>query len=182
MTPDDALWPQCVDVHDEIQSWVPTTPETSQDALVPPQAVELVQGFEGYRSRPYQDVAGVWTIAYGATRDLQGNPVTSMTPEVSPEDARKLLERDMLSAGTCVAQSVVVPLRVPQRAALCSLVYNIGVGAFGGSTLLVKLNAGDTAGASAQFLVWNRAGGKVSNGLVARRAAERKLFDTQGTP
>ncbi|MBP8236036.1 MAG: lysozyme, partial [Rhizorhabdus sp.] len=52
-----------------------------------------------------------------------------------------------------------------------SFAYNVGVGALRGSTLLRKLNAGDFAGAAEQFLVWNKAGGKVLAGLVKRRAA-----------
>jgi lysozyme len=42
--------------------------------------------------------------------------------------------------------------------------------------LLKKLNAGDKAGAANQFDVWNKAGGKVLQGLVTRRAAEKALF------
>ena len=44
------------------------------------------------------------------------------------------------------------------------------------STLLRKLNAGDYAGAADEFLRWNKAGGKVLNGLTRRREAERALF------
>ncbi|WP_335876684.1 lysozyme, partial [Acinetobacter baumannii] len=44
------------------------------------------------------------------------------------------------------------------------------------STLLKKLNKGDYQGAADQFLVWNKAGGKVMKGLVRRREAERALF------
>lgn len=56
--------------------------------------------------------------------------------------------------------------------------YNVGGGNFGKSTMLRELNAGNFTAASAQFPEWNKTGGKVSNGLVARRAAEQKLFDT----
>ncbi|MFM6899435.1 MAG: glycoside hydrolase family protein, partial [Microcystis panniformis] len=35
--------------------------------------------------------------------------------------------------------------------------YNVGGGAFQGSTLLKKLNSGDFTGAAEQFLVWNKA-------------------------
>jgi lysozyme len=61
--------------------------------------------------------------------------------------------------------------------AMVSLCYNIGVGAFQGSTLIKKFNAGDTAAASEQFLVWNKAGGSVSNGRTNRRKDEKALFD-----
>ena len=57
-----------------------------------------------------------------------------------------------------------------------SLTFNIGTIAFKNSTLLKKLNAGDRVGAADQFLVWNKAGGKVLQGLVNRRQAERAQF------
>ncbi len=72
--------------------------------------------------------------------------------------------------------SVTVPLNQNQFDALVSLTYNIGSGAFNNSTLLKKLNKGDYQGAADQFLVWNKAGGKVMKGLVRRREAEQALF------
>jgi lysozyme len=60
--------------------------------------------------------------------------------------------------------------------ALVSFAYNVGVGALGSSTLLRLLNAGDHAGAAAQFGRWNKAGGKALAGLTKRRAAEAALF------
>jgi hypothetical protein len=45
-----------------------------------------------------------------------------------------------------------------------------------GSTLMRKLDAGDLAGAAEQFLLWDKAGGKVMLGLKRRRTAERALF------
>ncbi|HHP2614034.1 TPA: lysozyme, partial [Enterobacter roggenkampii] len=54
--------------------------------------------------------------------------------------------------------------------------YNLGSRSLSTSTLLRKLNAGDYAGAADEFLRWNKAGGKVLNGLTRRREAERALF------
>jgi GH24 family phage-related lysozyme (muramidase) len=52
----------------------------------------------------------------------------------------------------------------------------VGLAALTNSTLLKKLRKGDVAGAADEFPRWNKAGGKVLNGLVKRRAAERELF------
>src|SRR5690606_4040219 len=60
--------------------------------------------------------------------------------------------------------------------AMVDLAYNIGVGAFQGSTLVRKFNAGDTDGAADEFLRWNRSGGRVLLGLRRRRKADRCLF------
>lgn len=60
--------------------------------------------------------------------------------------------------------------------ALVSFCYNLGAKALSTSTLMRKLNAGDTFGAADEFLRWNKAGGKVLAGLTRRREAERALF------
>jgi lysozyme len=60
--------------------------------------------------------------------------------------------------------------------ALVSLMFNIGAGAFQKSTLLRKLNAGDTLGASLEILRWDKANNKVMPGLTRRRAAEQSLY------
>jgi GH24 family phage-related lysozyme (muramidase) len=60
--------------------------------------------------------------------------------------------------------------------ALASFVFNVGVRAFGASTLLKMLNQGQDTKAADEFTKWNKAGGKVSRGLVRRRRAERELF------
>lgn len=76
-----------------------------------------------------------------------------------------------------VAEAVTVPINQNQFDALTSLRYNIGPRAFRNSTLLRRLNAGDYAGAAEQFGVWVKSGTEVKRGLVARRAAERRLFE-----
>jgi GH24 family phage-related lysozyme (muramidase) len=64
-----------------------------------------------------------------------------------------------------------------QYDALVSFVYNIGAYHFLFSTCLKDLNAGDLEGAANGILLWNKVAGKVSAGLVRRRAAEKALFE-----
>ena len=87
------------------------------------------------------------------------------------------MAHDLKKFESAVNSAVTVPINQNQFDALVSLTYNIGTGAFKESTLLKKLNAGDCRGASAQFVVWNKGGGKVMQGLVNRRAVERELFE-----
>jgi lysozyme len=61
---------------------------------------------------------------------------------------------------------------------LVSFAYNVGAGNLKASTLLKKLNAGDTAGAAQEFQRWNKAAGKVLPGLTRRRACEALLFQS----
>lgn len=87
---------------------------------------------------------------------------------------------DLRVAESCVNSCVHVAIEQHQFDALSSLAYNIGAGALASSTLVRLLNAGDTAGAADQFLVWChdvQNGVKVvSPGLLARRKRERAMF------
>jgi lysozyme len=144
------------------------------------EATNLVTAFEGFVPHPYRDSAGTWTIGYGSTRDADGNPVTAATPDITVEAARSLVERDLGAALTReVARDVHTPLTASQTAALADFVYNLGAGNFRASTLLRKLNAGDYAGAAAEFDKWDHAGGRVLAGLLKRREAETQLFNTK---
>ena len=152
--------------------------------------LRLVKYFEGLSLTVYQDEAGLWTIGWGHLVK-PGDPYHPYGPvtEITQEQADALLAQDMASARSIVAQFVTVPLTGNQRAALESLVFNVGPGNPGvrdgivwlksgqPSTLLRKLNAGDYAGAATEFGRWNMAGGQVSNGLIARRATERQTFE-----
>ena len=60
--------------------------------------------------------------------------------------------------------------------ALVSFAYNLGADNLKTSTLLRKHNAGDHAGAAAEFGKWNKAKGQVMKGLTRRRAAEAALY------
>lgn len=145
----------------------------------------LVERFEGWSETPYLDEAGLWTIGYGHLI-VAGDGYWH--PEHNPDGIKKIdraqgaaqLAKDMRTAENAVSQYVTVPITENQRAALVSLAFNIGAGAFGGSTLVKKLNAGDVAGAAEQFKVWNKVtkdGTLVASaGLTSRRATERETF------
>jgi lysozyme len=68
------------------------------------------------------------------------------------------------------------------RDALVSFVYNLGAGAFGGSTMLNLLNRGLYGEAVRQFARWNKGSGVELAGLTKRRKAEADLFLADGIP
>lgn len=137
------------------------------------EGLKLLKKFEGCKLKTYRCVAGVLTIGYGHT----GKDVTEgMT--ITKEKAEELLVKDLERFEAGVKDLLKVKVSENQFSALVSFAYNIGLNALSGSTLLKKLNAGDIAGASDQFLRWNRAGGKEVQGLTNRRIAERDLFLT----
>ncbi|UQI38524.1 lysozyme [Citrobacter freundii] len=137
--------------------------------------IALIKQFEGCKLTAYQDSVGVWTIGYGWTKPVDGKPIRAgMT--IKQETAERLLKTGLVSYESDVSRLVKVGLTQGQFDALVSFTYNLGARSLSTSTLLRKLNAGDYAGAADEFLRWNKAGGKVLNGLPRRREAERALF------
>ena len=137
--------------------------------------IALIKQFEGCKLTAYQDSVGVWTIGYGWTQPVDGKPIRAgMT--IKQETAERLLKTGLVSYESDVARVLKVYLTQGQFDALVSFKYNLGARSLSTSNLLRKLNAGDYAGAADEFLRWNKAGGKVLNGLSRRREAERALF------
>ncbi|UUM26289.1 glycoside hydrolase family protein [Acinetobacter colistiniresistens] len=137
--------------------------------------INLITSFEDEILIAYDDGVGVWTIGFGTT--IYPNGVKVKRGDVcTAEQAKAFFTYDLKRFEAAVNGAVKVPLTQNQFDALVSLTYNIGENAFKGSTLLKKLNAKDYQGAADQFPQWNKGGGKVLNGLVRRRAAERDLF------
>nr|WP_269841900.1 lysozyme [Enterobacter asburiae] len=137
--------------------------------------IALIKKFEGCKLTAYQDSVGVCTIGYGWTQPVDGKPIrVGMT--IKQETAERLLKTGLVSYESDVSRLVKVGLTQGQFDALVSFTYNLGARALSTSTLLRKLNAGDYAGSADEFLRWNKAGGKVLNGLTRRREAERALF------
>jgi lysozyme len=140
--------------------------------LVTPQLIDLITRFEGFRPEIYKDDAGVDTIGWGHTRSAV------MPIRITEEEGRELLRQDLEYFVDAVLDLVEVPVNQNQFAALVSFAYNLGEGNLRGSTLLKKLNAGDFAGASEEFMKWDSAGGRKLRGLTRRRGAEEQLFRT----
>ena len=96
--------------------------------------------------------------------------------EWSEDHANHMLEVELEEYENYVSTAVTVPLSQNQFDALVSWVYNLGNGNLTSSTMLKVLNSGDYAGVPAQIKRWNKAGGKVLEGLTRRRQAEADMF------
>ncbi|MFN3074739.1 lysozyme [Acinetobacter sp. TY2] len=138
--------------------------------------IALICSFEGLKLKAYDDGVGVWTIGFGTT--IYPNGIKVRKGDTCTEaQAKAYMAHDLKKFESAVDSAVTVSINQNQFDALVSLTYNIGTGAFKESTLLKRLNALDYKGASAQFAVWNKGGGRVMQGLVNRRAVERELFE-----
>ena len=135
-------------------------------------AMALIRRWEGCRLVAYKCPAGIWTIGWGST-----GPGITEGVRWTQAQADERLARDVEKFMVGVRKLLRRPVTEAQLGAMTSLAYNIGIGAFGSSTLLRLFNAGQTDLAAAQFAVWRRAGGKVLQGLVNRRADERRVFE-----
>lgn len=149
------------------------TAETSDDPIAI--AASFIANQEGFSPVVYTD-AGHQAIGYG--HDLVDGDGFDSTSTITESDALALLQQDLANFVSCVNSNVKVSLNPNQFAALYSFCYNIGCGAFRGSTLLKKINAGDFVGASGEFPRWDLAEGAVNSALVSRRAAEQNLFNS----
>ena len=154
--------------------------------------IQLIKTFEGCHNQPYKCPASLWTIGFG--RVLYPDQARLKTDERSSYSLRSehnrlwnadeidtLLEADLLRFSDGVLR--LCPAAVDNQChldAMVSFAFNVGLGNLQSSTLRMKYNRGDYDGAADEFLKWNKAGGKVLNGLVRRREAERALFLSGG--
>ena len=130
---------------------------------------ELIKKHEGCRLTAYKCPAGIWTIGYGTTVYPNGQPV-KRGDKCTRAEADSLLE-------WYVKNKIQLPsgINKNQAAALQSLIYNIGQGAFDRSSLKKAIVAKDWKAVWKNW-DWVTGGGKFLNGLAKRRAEELMLF------
>nr|DAQ21300.1 MAG TPA: Lysozyme [Caudoviricetes sp.] len=132
--------------------------------------IKLICKWEEFRAYAYVCPAGLWTIGYGHTDRVKP------TDKIDLAQGEAYLRKDLEIVERCL-NSLAIKLNQNQYDALCSLIFNIGTGNFLRSTLLKCLQAKQYDKASAEFLKWRKANGKVLKGLEARRKDEQELFD-----
>jgi lysozyme len=135
------------------------------------EGLALIKHFEGCRLEAYLCPAGVWTIGYGHTRSVRDSDV------IDQEAAEAFLIEDLEEFEGYVNSMTEVALKQNEFDALVAWVFNLGPGNFKESTLLNRINYGPISDVPSQIKRWNKAGGKVLEGLVKRRAAEAALWE-----
>lgn len=126
---------------------------------------------EGYREIAYIPVPGdVPTIGFGDTHGVQMGDATD--PVRALIRLGEHVDNVQHKMRTCMD---AVPLYQYEWDAYVSLAYNIGSGAFCGSTLVKRLQVGDYDGACAEIRRWVYHKGRVLPGLVSRREAEYRM-------
>ena len=137
--------------------------------------LDLIRNFEGLHCKAYKDAVGVLTIGYGITnadKDVVGKTITAdmtITKDTAEAWLKECIDKKY---GPLVAKyDNVYHWNQNQFDALCSFCYNIG-----SIKQLTDDGQRDTETIARKILAYNKAGGKVLQGLVRRRKAEHDLF------
>jgi lysozyme len=133
--------------------------------------IALIKHWEGCRLSAYDDGGGVQTIGYGHIRGVKKGD------RISQAEADELLLEDLETfengVTLCLGDSKTAQ---HQFDAMTSLAFNIGIKAFGGSTVLKRHRLANYMGAANAFLLWHFDNHRSIPGLLRRREAERKLY------
>jgi lysozyme len=145
--------------------------KTSQDG------VAFIAAHEGVVTRAYRDPAGIWTIGVGHTA-AAGAPVPKKGLTISRQAALDLLAADLPLYETAVASALGARdgSATRQSAFDGAVSFHFNTGAIGRAGWVGKFRDRQFAEAETALKAWNKAGGKVMNGLVRRRAAEADLI------
>lgn len=127
----------------------------------------LAAPWEGKENLAYYDRLGkVWTVCYGETKGVRKGDRYSdeqclqMLHTRLENDYHKPLQR-------CVSGFDDLPVSL--QASMLDVAYNVGVGTACKSTAARRAKAGDYRGACEALTWFNRAGGRVIEGLKRRR-------------
>jgi lysozyme len=138
---------------------------------------QLIQQFEGLSLKPYLCPAKIPTIGYGNTFYEDGKAVTMADAPITKERAISLFLGIIEPFEEQVSRLLKKAVNQQQFNALVSFAYNVGVGAFGNSTLLKKVNANpNDPTIRDEFMKWVKVNGAVFTGLVNRRKAESDMY------
>lgn len=143
------------------------------------EGLELIKSFEGFYSRAYPDPAYGWdvpTIGYGTTNSDKA--ITGVTIKrgmtISKETATEWLEKSVNKKYAPLVEKYqkIYNFNENQFSALVSFAYNVG-----SIDKLTDYGTRSIATIRKKILEYNKANGKVLNGLTRRRKAELALFD-----
>lgn len=156
--------------------------------MISQQALEMIKHHEGVRLRPYRCPARLWTVGVGHVIDPNHIKVpfekrlelaipAGWDRQFTMEEVDAILAKDLERFEEGVVR--LCPATADNQGhldALVSFSFNVGLGNLQRSTVRMRYNRGDYAGAGEALLDWTKAGGKVLPGLVKRRQDERKLM------
>lgn len=144
------------------------------DYVYDPQGLAMTERAEALRLVGYPDQGSVPTIGYGHT-----GPDIYIGQVITQGQAQVWLQQDTTWAVATVKTALKVQVTQNQFDALVDFAFNVGAHAFINSHLVKLLNAGDIAGAEAEFDKWVFVKGVKNRGLQNRRDMEQAEFNKQ---
>ena len=111
----------------------------------------LVGPWENRENHAYRDMVGIASVCYGETKGVK------MGDYRTNDQCDESLAKELTSYNQAMKRYVKVELKPYEEVAYTSFVWNVGETAFKNSTLLKKLNKGDSEGACKEILNWNKA-------------------------
>ena len=138
----------------------------------------LISRLEGFVAVPYWDNKQ-WSVGYGSGYNWDAKRPVNKSDIIDKATANRWLLAEAQQEFDFVKSIVKVPVTDNQLIALSSFSYNEGQQALKDSTLMKMLNAKiDKQLVAREFDRWVYADGKINQGLVNRRKAEKELFLT----
>lgn len=155
--------------------------------MIPPPSdvcVTLVADAESYKPVAYRDGKhpnAEWTLGYGTVYRPDGSKVKPGDTTTEPEARQWLLVTltRIMQESLNKPLANITDLTQYQVDSLCSLVYNIGEGAFARSYTFRLLQNKKFDAVADRFVHWNKDHGVVVAGLTRRRITEREIFKGQ---
>jgi lysozyme len=149
---------------------------------------------EGIRKKPYLDSILLWTTGVGhLIAPIEQQKMTldqrkeakkagklpcpaEWNRTLTDAEVDQILQDDLARFERGVLRYCPSNLTQGRFDALVSFAFNAGLGALQKSSIRMKHNRGDFAGAADSFLLYRMAGGRVEPGLVRRRNDERAVY------
>lgn len=135
-----------------------------------------VPAHEGLSYKAYRDIAGIWTICYGDTKNVRAGMVETKA------GCLERLERQLVAHAKPVmacSRRLAEPGREWQRAAAVSFAYNVGVGAYCRSSIDRHFDAANWRAGCNALMLYNKARVRgvlrPVRGLTRRRQEERAV-------
>ena len=138
--------------------------------------LDLIRKWEGCKLEAYICPAGIVTIGYGNTYDLNGNKI-KMGQKITQKEAEELLNTLVNDYIKCVKNNVTSVINDNQMSALVSFVWNVGCANFKNSTLLKLINKNpNDPTIRLEFNKWNKVNKVAVKGLTNRRKDEADTY------
>ena len=153
-------------------------------------SLEMLKHHEGVRLKPYRCPARLWTIGVGHVIDPSHIRVkfeerlslpipNGWDRTLTMAEVDEILAADLQAFEAGVRRLCPFALTPNRLDALTSFGFNVGLGNLQRSTIRMRHNRGDYAGAAQAFMMWTKAAGKELPGLVKRRRDESMLYLTE---